>query len=161
MNGRPKPAGGLELDFGLTIISALRVSSFHGPNMVKTILRLDAEHEIQSSVDEQRGGPTLADDLAEKISELVEGRHTGIFHVTNHGAVSWYEFARKVLIASGQDPDRVVPVSTADLQPPLPAPRPANLVLAGVSVELSGLMQLPRIDSPLVSLVSCLKNFQR
>jgi dTDP-4-dehydrorhamnose reductase len=135
--GKSKLAGERELDDGSTIIRTSWVCGFHGPNMVKTILRLAAEHESLSFVDDQRGCPTFADDLAAKIRELVEGRHTGIFHVTNQGAVSWYEFAREVLIASGQDPDRVRPIATADLQPPRPAQRPANSVLDASLFRLS------------------------
>ena len=65
--------------------------------MVKTILRLAGEHDTLSFVDDQRGHPTFADDLAAMIKRLVVERRPGIFHVTNQGAVSWYEFAREVL----------------------------------------------------------------
>lgn len=133
--GKSKLAGERELDDGSTIIRTSWVCGQHGPNMVKTILRLAAEHKTLQFVDDQRGCPTFADDLAAKIAELVEGRHTGIFHVTNQGAVSWYEFAREVMLASGQDPDRVKPVSTVELRPPRPAPRPANSVLEQVALR--------------------------
>ena len=53
----------------------------------------------------------------------------GLFHVTNQGAVTWFEFAQAVLAAAGDDPSRVEPITTADLEPPRPAPRPANSVL--------------------------------
>ena len=137
--GKSKLAGERELDDGSTVIRTSWVCGLHGPNMVKTILRLAAQHETLSFVDDQRGCPTFADDLAVKILELVEGRHTGIFHVTNQGAVSWYEFARAVLIATEDDPQRVLPISTADLQPPRPAPRPANSVLDNLALRQSGL----------------------
>jgi dTDP-4-dehydrorhamnose reductase len=137
--GKSKLAGERELDDGSTVIRTSWVCGFHGPNMVKTILRLAAQHETLSFVDDQRGCPTFADDLAAKILELVEGRHTGIFHVTNQGSVSWYEFAQAVLIASEGDPQRVLPISTADLQPPRPAPRPANSVLDNLALRQSGL----------------------
>jgi dTDP-4-dehydrorhamnose reductase len=154
--GKSKLAGERELDDGSTIIRTSWVCGFHGPNMVKTILRLAAEHESLSFVDDQRGCPTFADDLAAKIGELVEGRHTGIFHVTNQGAVSWYEFAREVLIASGQDPDRVKPIATADLQQPRPAPRPANSILSRRGLELSRLDDLGHFRKPLQLLVGLL-----
>jgi dTDP-4-dehydrorhamnose reductase len=137
--GKSKLAGERELDDGSTVIRTSWVCGFHGPNMVKTILRLAAQHETLSFVDDQRGCPTFADDLAAKILELVEGRHTGIFHVTNQGSVSWYEFAQAVLIATEGDPQRVLPISTADLQPPRPAPRPANSVLDNLALRQSGL----------------------
>ena len=151
--GRSKLAGERELDDGSTIIRTSWVCGLHGPNMVKTILRLAAEHETLQFVDDQRGCPTFADDLAAKIAELVEGRHTGIFHVTNQGAVSWYEFAREVLIASGQDPDRVKPVSTAELQPPRPAPRPANSVLDNWALRNSRVRALDDFRDSAVRLV--------
>jgi len=53
-----------------------------------------------------------------------------LLHVTNAGAVSWFEFAQAVLEAAGYDPARVRPILTDDLQPARPAPRPANSVLA-------------------------------
>ena len=105
---------------GSTIVRTSWVCGFHGPNMVKTILRLAAEHPTLSFVDDQRGHPTFAPDLAAVIRTLVVEQRPGLFHVTNQGAVSWYEFAREVLESAGLDPDRVQPVSTADLQPPRP-----------------------------------------
>jgi dTDP-4-dehydrorhamnose reductase len=155
--GKSKLAGERELDDGSTIIRTSWVCGFHGPNMVKTILRLAAEHELLSFVGDQRGCPTFADDLAAKIGELVEGRHTGIFHVTNQGAVSWYEFAREVLIASGQDPDRVKPIATADLQPPRPAPRPTNSVLENSALRRSETSLLPPFNLSLRELVNLLE----
>jgi dTDP-4-dehydrorhamnose reductase len=77
--------------------------------------------------------------------------------VTNAGPVSWYEFAREVLLASGQDPDRVLPVSTADLQPPRPAPRPANSVLDHAALRLSGIDAMADFREPLRRLVSSLR----
>jgi dTDP-4-dehydrorhamnose reductase len=118
------------------------------------ILRIAAENDTLSFVDDQHGHPTFADDLASMIQRLVEERRTGTFHVTNQGAVSWYEFAREVLLASGQDPDRVKPVSTADLQPPRPAPRPANSVLDNAALRQSGLPLLDDFRIPLARLVT-------
>ena len=62
----------------------------------------------------------------------------GVFHTTNQGAVSWYEFARAVFAAAGHDPDRVAPITTAELDPPRPAPRPANSVLDNLAWRLHG-----------------------
>lgn len=152
--GASKLAGERELDAGSTIIRTSWVCGYNGGNMVKTILRIAAENETLSFVDDQRGHPTFADDLAMMIRRLVEDRRTGTFHVTNQGAVSWYEFAREVLIASGQDPERVRPVATADLQPPRPAPRPANSVLDNAALRLSGLPLLDDFRIPLARLVT-------
>jgi dTDP-4-dehydrorhamnose reductase len=151
--GASKSAGERELDPGSTIIRTSWVCGYHGGNMVKTILRIAAEHETLSFVDDQRGHPTFADDLAAMIVRLVVDHRPGTFHVTNQGAVSWYEFAREVLLASGQDPDRVRPVATSDLQPPRPAPRPANSVLDNAALRLSGIPLLDDFRIPLARLV--------
>ena len=78
-----------------------------------------------SFVDDQRGHPTFADDLAAVMRRLVVERRPGLFHVTNQGAVSWYEFAREVLAAAGHDPDRVQPDRHRRARP-APAGAPAG-----------------------------------
>ena len=122
--------------------------------MVKTILRLAAEHDMLSFVDDQRGHPTFARDAAQAVRQLMSERRPGLFHVTNQGAVSWYEFARAVLESSGQDPERVQPISTADLDPPRPAPRPANSVLDNAAMRICGLPLLPHYRPSLDDLVA-------
>lgn len=151
--GASKLAGERELHDGSLIVRTSWVCGENGGNMVKTILRLAGEHDTLRFVDDQRGHPTFADDLASKIIELVVSRRTGIFHVTNQGAVSWYEFAQDVLRAAGLDPSKVLPVSTADLDPPRPAPRPANSVLDNAALRLSGLGLLDDYRVPLQRLV--------
>jgi len=155
--GRTKLAGERELDPGSTIMRTSWVCGYHGQNMVKTILRLSAEHDSLSFVDDQRGHPTFAADLAAGIKRLVVDRRPGTFHVTNQGAVSWYEFARAVLESSGQDPERVSPIATADLQPARPAPRPANSVLDNAALRMSGLPLLPDYRQSLDQLVARLQ----
>jgi dTDP-4-dehydrorhamnose reductase len=155
--GASKLAGERELGPGDTIVRTSWVCGFHGGNMVKTILRLAGEHDTLSFVDDQRGHPTFADDLARMLHRLVIDRRPGLFHVTNQGAVSWFEFARAVLEAAGADPDRVRPVATADLQPPRPAPRPANSVLDNAALRLSGVELLDDFRVPLARLVARLQ----
>lgn len=151
--GASKLAGERELDPGSTIIRTSWVCGFHGGNMVKTILRLASEHESLSFVDDQFGHPTFADDLASMIKRLVIERRPGTFHVTNQGSVSWFEFAQEVLRAAGLDPERVAPVSTKDLQPARPAPRPANSVLDNAALRLGGVQLLDDFRVPLARLV--------
>jgi dTDP-4-dehydrorhamnose reductase len=122
--------------------------------MVKTVLRLARECEILTFVDDQRGQPTFADDLAAMIARLVSERRPGLFHVTNQGAVSWFEFAQAILVAAGDDPGRVRPIATAELQPPPAAPRPANSVLENLALELSGIALLPDFRDSLERLVA-------
>jgi dTDP-4-dehydrorhamnose reductase len=143
----------LALAPGSTVVRTSWLCGQHGANMVKTILRLAAEHATLSFVADQRGRPTFSADLAAAIGRLTVERRPGVFHVANAGAVSWFEFARDVLAAAGDDPDRVHPIATADLQPPRPAPRPANSVLDDLAWRASGLPPLRDFHEPLAELV--------
>jgi dTDP-4-dehydrorhamnose reductase len=151
--GRSKLGGERELRSEDTIVRTSWVCGAAGANMVKTILRLMGDHPTLSFVDDQRGHPTFADDLAGMIVRLAVERRPGLFHVTNQGAVSWYGLAREVLRVAGADPERVRPVATADLDPPRPAPRPANSVLDNAALRLSGVPLLPDFREPLERLV--------
>lgn len=156
--GQSKLAGELELagDPDALVLRISWVCGAHGNNMVKTILRLASEHETLRFVDDQRGHPTFADDLAGMVRRLVVERHAGLFHVTNQGAVSWYEFAGAVLASAGLDPGRVLPIATSDLDPPRPAPRPANSVLANTALRVADIPLLPHYREPLDRLVATL-----
>jgi dTDP-4-dehydrorhamnose reductase len=142
------------LDPDATITRLSWVCGRHGANMVKTILRLAGEHETLSFVDDQRGHPTFAADAAPMIRRLVGERRPGLFHVTNQGSVSWFEFAQAVLAAAGLDPARVHPITTAQLHPPRPAPRPANSVLDNLALRRSGIPLLPHYRESLDRLVA-------
>ena len=127
----------------------------HGNNMVKLVLRLAAEVDRPLAfVDDQRGCPTFTADLAPALRRLALDRRTGVHHLTNAGAVSWYEFVREILIAAGHDPGRVSPISTADLDPPRPAPRPANSVLDNEVWRHAGLEPLRDFRAPLAELIT-------
>ena len=156
--GRSKLAGELELadDPDALVLRISWVCGAHGSNMVKTILRLASEHDTLRFVDDQRGHPTFADDLAGMVRRLVVDERVGLFHVTNQGAVSWYEFAGAVLDAAGLDAARVEPITTADLDPPRPAPRPANSVLDNAALRLAGIPLLPHYRESLDRLVTTL-----
>jgi dTDP-4-dehydrorhamnose reductase len=151
--GRSKLGGEREIGPDSTIVRTSWVCGLHGNNMVKAILRLAQEHEKLTFVDDQRGQPSFADDLAPMIRRLVVDRRPGVFHVTNQGAVSWFEFARTVLEVADLDPGRVRPIPTADLHPPRPAPRPANSVLDNAALRFSGLPLLPDYRQPLERLI--------
>jgi dTDP-4-dehydrorhamnose reductase len=128
----------------------------YGSNMVKTILRLASGPGPLRFVNDQYGHPTFADDLAAMLRRLAQDRLGGVVHVTNQGAVSWYEFAREVLGAAGHDPSRVHPVATTDLHPPRPAPRPANSVLRNGVIEAAGMALLADFREPLARLVAAI-----
>lgn len=152
--GRSKLAGEIEAGIDATIIRTAWLCGEHGPNMVKTVLRLLGEHDTLSFVDDQRGHPTFVSDLAPVLRRLAIERRPGLFHVTNQGAVSWHEFAQEVARAAGADPERVRPCATADLQPPRPAHRPANSVLDNMAMRLAGLPATRHFSEPLVELVA-------
>lgn len=151
--GRSKLAGERELDPGSTIVRTSWVCGFHGANMVKTILRIAAEPGRLTFVNDQRGHPTFTADLARAIDDLVTQQRPGLYHVTNQGAVSWFEFAQEVLTAAGDDPSRVDPCATSDLAPPRPAPRPRNSVLDNAALRLSGMREMRDFREPLAELV--------
>jgi dTDP-4-dehydrorhamnose reductase len=140
MYGRSKLGGERELDPGSTIVRTSWVCGRHGHNFVRTMLRLagtgDGELKV---VADQRGCPTFTPDLAAVIRHLTVAQLPGVFHATNDGAVSWHEFAQAILRAAGSDPARVVPITTAQLDPPRAAPRPANSVLDNAALRLGGL----------------------
>ena len=157
--GRSKWAGEREIAShlpGATIVRTAWVNGVHGANMVKTILRLSAGDGELRFVADQKGCPTFTEDLAGMLLQLGIARRPGLFHVTNQGPTTWYQFARDVLAAAGRDPERVVPIATADLQPPRPAPRPANSVLDNSVLRMSGIPLLPDHHEPLERTVKAL-----
>jgi dTDP-4-dehydrorhamnose reductase len=158
--GSSKLAGERALGATDSIVRISWVCGFYGANMVKTILRL-AEQPQLKFVDDQIGNPTFADDAAAMIVRLAAEKRPGTWHVTNQGDVSWYEFAREVLIAGGFDPDKVAPIKTHELQPPRPAKRPFNSVLNNASLKNAGIDLLPDFRIPLKRLVSQLQQNER
>ena len=153
--GVSKLAGEQAVDTSIdTVVRISWVCGFHGANMVKTILRIAAQQDSLTFVDDQVGCPTFADDAAAMITRLATEARPGIWHVTNQGAVSWYEFTREVLRAAGHDPARVKPVRTRDLVPARPAPRPANSVLDNAALRTAGISLLDDFRVPLARLVS-------
>ncbi len=156
--GASKLAGERECPSGSTIVRTSWVCGAHGSNMVKTVLRLAAGTDPLRFVDDQHGSPTFTADLAAAIVTLGTDRRPGLFHVTNGGATTWFGFVRAILEAAGTDPERVLAITTADLDPGrYPAPRPANSVLDNMALRLSGLPVLPAWEDGLVRLVQALE----
>jgi dTDP-4-dehydrorhamnose reductase len=154
--GRSKLGGERELTSllpGATIVRSSWVCGANGANMVKTVLRLATERPELAFVDDQRGCPTFTEDLAAMVVRLAVSRLPGLFHVTNQGPTTWYQFARDVIAAAGWDPAIVRPISTAELVPQRPAPRPANSVLDNAALRLQGITLLPDHHEPLERLV--------
>lgn len=154
--GRSKYAGELECGAGDTIVRISWVCGFGGSNMVKTVMRLAASPGPLKFVDDQRGSPTFTADVSGRIAALAGEKRPGLFHVTNDGVTSWFDFAREVLACAGDDPGRVEPIKTADLDPPRPAPRPANSQLENLALRASGLPLMPNWREALDRLVKSL-----
>jgi dTDP-4-dehydrorhamnose reductase len=140
------------------IIRTSWVAGYGGANMVKTVMKLLAERESLQFVEDQIGSPTFTADLADKILEITSARLTGTFHVTNSGVTSWYEFASEIATLLGYGKEKVLPVKTADLFPPRPAPRPENSVLDNMALRIEGLRLLPDWRESLAGLVHRLRD---
>ncbi len=107
----------------------------NGKNFVETMLRLAGEREELRVVNDQRGKPTYAKDLAERTRELLESKKPfGIYHLTNEGVCSWYEFAVKIFELAGME-IKVTPVASSEF--PTPAKRPAYSALINTKLPLS------------------------
>jgi dTDP-4-dehydrorhamnose reductase len=113
------------------IIRTAWVYSSHANNFVKTMLRLMKERSEIKVVNDQVGSPTYAADLAQAILQIVQrlqagNEHYGVYHYTNKGVISWYDFAVGIKKLSGLD-CKVLPVPSTDY--PTPAKRPAYSVM--------------------------------
>jgi dTDP-4-dehydrorhamnose reductase len=116
-----------------TIIRTAWLYSTFGNNFVKTMLRLGRERASIGVVADQIGTPTYAADLARAILQIVSATvqnpsafKRGIYHFTNEGVCSWYDFAEAIMRQAGLS-CKVSPIDTADY--PTPAKRPAYSVL--------------------------------
>jgi dTDP-4-dehydrorhamnose reductase len=92
-----------------------------------TKLALNGDGEVRV-VNDQMGQPTFTGDLAKQIVDLVlSSAPVGIYHGTNSGQGTWFEFAQEIFTLSGADVSRVIPVSSSEY--PRPAKRPSYSVL--------------------------------
>jgi dTDP-4-dehydrorhamnose reductase len=94
----------------------------HGPNFVKTMLKLGAERDELRVVADQRGAPSFADNVVTNTWTLLQGGCTGTWHIASRDATSWYALAAEALELAGHT-TRVIPITTEDY--PTPALRPA------------------------------------
>jgi dTDP-4-dehydrorhamnose reductase len=134
------------------ILRTAWVYSPHGHNFMKTILRLAAERERLTIVDDQRGCPTCARDIAiacQEIALLCAARPGeapyGTYHFTGGGEASWYEFAAAIVDFGGRRFTRqpqIVPIRTSDY--PTAAVRPADTRLNCAAIARTfGIRQRP------------------
>lgn len=113
------------------VIRTSWVYSSHGHNFVKTMLRLMKEKTELNVVNDQIGSPTYAADLASAILQMIAGlasgkKKYGIYHFSNQGQISWYDFAVAIQTLAGLS-CTIRPIATKDF--PTPAKRPAYSVM--------------------------------
>ena len=101
-----------------------------------TILKLAASRPALDVVNDQRGCPTYAVDLARAIVQLCRKNASGIVHVTNAGDCTWFEFAQEIVRSAGLA-TTVRPVSSQQMA--RPAPRPAYSVLSPTRLQALGI----------------------
>jgi dTDP-4-dehydrorhamnose reductase len=112
-----------------TVVRTAWLYGEHGPNFVRTMIRLESEKPTLDVVDDQRGQPTWTRDVAERLVALAKQPSArGVFHATSSGETTWYELTREIFRRLGADPERVRPTTTDKF--PRPAPRPAYSVLS-------------------------------
>lgn len=128
-----------------------------GPtNFPKTIGRLLTERDVLNVVDDQQGCPTYADDLAQVLGVLVSSGRHGIFHGTNQGICTWFEFAREVARLCSADPDRIRPCPSHTY--PTVAQRPTCSVLRSRNLEAAGCPERPTWTDALARYLKRLKS---
>lgn len=103
-----------------------------GHNFVRTILRTVEERGTAKVVDDQRGSPTNASDLAHHLLKLALTEQYGVCHCVGRGQCSWYEFACEIVRLAGVAGE-ITPCSTAEF--PRPAPRPAYSVMRNLALD--------------------------
>jgi dTDP-4-dehydrorhamnose reductase len=111
----------------------------HGNNFVKAMLKLAQERDELMIVHDQVGCPTYTVDLSNCILELIQTEKYGVYHVSNSGHCSWYEFAKAIFEEAGIEV-KVNPCTTKDF--PRPAPRPAYSVFEHMALRLNGFSEM-------------------
>lgn len=112
----------------------------HGSNFVKTMLRLGQERDLLQVVHDQVGSPTYTLDLARFLGHLIATQNYGVYHASNSGSCSWYDFATAIFEQTGGNVT-VHPCTTEAF--PRPAPRPKNSVLDHLAIRTNGFADLP------------------
>jgi len=160
--GTSKRAGELFVGHDATLVRTAWLSGPFGTNVVRAVLdqAADPDRELVF-VDDQRGSPTVADDLIRIVMLLVSERVRGVFHVTNQGSASWFEIARLVLESAGEDPSRVRPGPCAEIEPQLANLRPRYSVLDNAALRRTSIQQPPPWEASFDRLVQELTGAQR
>lgn len=157
--GRTKRAGELAVLDNAKIALVIRTAwlySAHGNNFVKTVRRLGVEKESLNVVVDQIGTPTFAGDLAQAIVSILpqmNESNKGIYHYTNEGVCSWFDFATEIVKLSGLN-CKVNPIPSSAY--PTKAVRPFYSVLSKEKIKTVFNIEIPHWKE---SLVKCLKEF--
>jgi len=114
-------------NFVQAILEKAQAKEFIEHTMTKAKAMADGPSTL-AVVDDQIGSPTYTKDLASALALLIEKNAKGIFHLTNRGSCSWYQFAVRILKEAGFDKIIVEPIKSTDLQ--RPAMRPAYSILS-------------------------------
>jgi len=124
---------------GSFIVRTAWLYSPYGKNFAKTMARLALQGDGEVKVvNDQIGQPTSARDLAKQVKSLaLSEANFGVYHGTNSGSATWFDFAREIFILVGADDSRLTPVTTAEF--PRPAKRPSYSVLGHKNWNRPGL----------------------
>lgn len=124
------------------IIRTAWLYSVYGNNFVKTMMRLGREKEQLGVIFDQIGTPTCARDLAKVIMTAIsKGVVPGVFHFSNEGVISWYDFTKAIHRIAGINGCRVLPIHTAEY--PTAAKRPAYSVLDKTKIKQTYSIEVP------------------
>ena len=139
----------------MVIRTAWLYSTF-GNNFVKTMLRLGREKPELGVIFDQIGTPTYARDLAVAIfAAIKKGVVPGIYHLSNEGVASWYDFTLAIHRLAGIDSCRVRPIHTTDY--PTPATRPHYSVLDKSKIKETFGIEIPHWETSLAECIALLK----
>ena len=140
----------------MVIRTAWLYSTF-GNNFVKTMIRLGKEREELGVVFDQIGTPTYAGDLAKAIMTAVEkGIKPGVYHFSNEGVTSWYDFTKAIHRIAGITTCKVRPIHTSEY--PTPANRPHFSVLDKTKIKETYDMEIPYWEDSLHKCIEKLKD---
>ena len=130
------------------IISTAWLYSVFGNNFVKTMLRLGAERDSLNVVFDQVGTPTYARDLASAVFAAIrKGIIPGIYHFSNEGVCSWYDFTVAIHRLAGITSCKVKPLHTAEY--PTRSNRPAYSVLDKTKIKTTFGIEIPHWEESL------------
>lgn len=135
------------------IVRIAWVFGINGKNFVRTMLNLSKSHDTVRVVNDQFGSPTYTFDLARLLADMVVTDKYGIYHATNEGTCSWYEFACAIFKEAGVQID-VVPVTTKEYA--AKAKRPANSRMDNGKLAANGFEMLPAWQDALARYIAVL-----